>query len=163
MYHLILTSLILSLLSSSQIIANQQSVSTEKAIKISDDLIPLVDLLLEKGFKVKFQNPPKTGVYGLFHSKSKTLWVAPISFELGIGRHTFLHEATHAAQSCPYGSLTLIGWELPLSPFIRNEIQTTIFTTYDNKDYAIEKEAFSLQGQKNAIDLLLKALNQRCK
>jgi len=163
MYHLILTPLILSLLSSFQILANQQSVLTEKAIKISDDLIPLVDLLLEKGFKVKFQNPPRTGVYGLFHSKSKTLWVAPISFELGIGRQTLLHEATHAAQSCPYGSLTLIGWELPLSPFIRNEIQATIFSKYDNKDYAIEKEAFSLQGQKNAIDLLLKALNQRCK
>ena len=84
-------------------------------------------------------------------------------FELGIGRHTLLHEATHAAQSCPYGSLTLIGWELPLSPLIRNEIQVTILSEYDNKGYAIEKEAFSLQGQKNAIDLLLKALNQRCK
>ena len=71
MYHLILTSLILSLLSSSQIIANQQSVSTEKAIKISDDLIPLLDLLLEKGFKVKFQNPPKTGVYVYFTLKAK--------------------------------------------------------------------------------------------
>ena len=130
--------------------------------ELSDDLIPLLNLLTKKGFKINFKKPPKKGVYGLFQAKSKTLWISPIAFDLGIGRHTFLHEATHAAQSCPYGVLTRIGWNLPLTPNIKNEIQSVLFNKYNYKNKALEKEAFALQGQKNAVDLLTKALNQRC-
>jgi hypothetical protein len=53
------------------------------------------------GFKVRFEQPPKIGVYGLFEARSRTLWVHPITFELGISRQTLLHEAVHAAQSAP--------------------------------------------------------------
>ena len=133
------------------------------SIHISDDLIPLLDLLHNKGFKVHFRNPPQQGVYGLFQKKSKIIWISPISFELGIGRQTLLHEATHAAQSCPYGSLTPVGWELPITPFIKKEIQAILINRYPSKKYIFEKEALSLQGQKNAVSLLLKAIAQRCK
>ena len=102
-------------------------------------------------------------MYGLFQSKNKTLWVSPIAFELGIGRQTLLHEATHVAQSCPYGSLRPIGWQLPISPLIKREIKSLLYNRYDSKKYILEKEAFTLQGQKNAVALLLEAINERCK
>ena len=102
-------------------------------------------------------------MYGLFQSKNKTLWVSPIAFELGIGRQTLLHEATHVAQSCPYGSLRPIGWQLPISQLIKREIQSILLNIYDNSQYIVEKEAFYLQGQENTIALLLEAMKQRCK
>ena len=92
----------------------------DKYVYIFDELRPLINLLKTKGFKIKFEIPPKKGVYGLFQNKSKTLWISPITFELGIGRQTILHEATHAAQSCPNKELTPIGYEFSLSPFIKN-------------------------------------------
>ena len=147
-----------------QIHADQQFLlNHSSSIKITEDIEPLLQLLREKGFTVKFQKPPKKGVYGLFQSENKTLWVSPISFELGIGRQTLLHEATHAAQSCPNNSLTPIGWELPISPLIKKEIKSLLYNRYDSSKYIIEKEAFSLQGRKDAIKLLFEAINQRCK
>ena len=156
--------LIFSFWSGLQIHADQQFLlDHSSSIKITEDLEPLLQLLREKGFTVKFQKPPKKGVYGLFQSENKTLWVSPISFELGIGRQTLLHEATHAAQSCPYDSLTPIGWQIPINPLIKREIKSMLYNRYDSRKYIIEKEAFTLQGQKNAVALLFEALNQRCK
>ena len=164
MINLLLSTLFVGLYSSSiKVFAEQNNSIEQNIIRISEDLYPLINLLKEKGFKVKFDYPPREGVYGLFQSKTKTLWISPVTFSLGIDRHTLLHEATHAAQSCPYGYFTLIGWELPLNQYIKKEIQSIVINHYDSKNYLIEKEAFSLQGQKNAVDLLIKALNQRCK
>ena len=163
MKRLLLAPLIFTLLSPIQVISSGQYTLDDISIQISEDLIPLLDLLHNKGFKVYFQNPPKKGVYGLFNSKSKIIWISPISFELGIGRQTLLHEATHAAQSCPYDSLTPIGWQLPINPLIKREIKSVLYNSYDSRKYIIEKEAFNLQGQKNAVELLIEALNQRCK
>ena len=132
-------------------------------ISIPKDLMPLLELLYKKGFQVNFQNPPKKNVYGLFLSKRKAIWISPISFELGIGRQILLHEATHAAQSCPNGSLTPIGLELYITPLMKREIQAILFNRYAPKDYIIEREAFSLQGQKNAVDLLSNAIKRRCR
>ena len=159
---LLLVHLIFTFLSPKIVIADQQLSVDDISIQISDELKPLLDLLKAKGFNIKFKITPRKGVYGLFQSRSKTLWVSPISFELGICRQTILHEATHAAQCCPYGSLTPIGLDLTISPFIRNEIQAILFKNYDSKQYMLEKEAFSLQGKKNGVDLLMKALDQRC-
>ena len=50
-----------------------------------------------------------------------------------------------------------------ISPNIKNEIQAILFKNYDSKQYMLEKEAFSLQGKKNGVVLLIKALDQRCK
>ena len=140
----------------------QQDVLEDNYLIVLDDLKPLIDLLKIKGFTINFEIPPKKGVYGLFQSESKTIWISPITFELGIGRQTILHEATHAAQSCPYGELTPVGFEFSISPFLRNEIQAILIKNYDSNQYIVEKEAFSLQGNKKGVDLLLKALNERC-
>ena len=132
-------------------------------IQISNELKPLLDLLKNKGFHIKYEIPPKRGAYGLFQSKNKTIWISPISFELGIGRHTILHEATHAVQSCPNGLLSPIGWTLPVNQSIKNEIQANLLRNYNINQYTIEKEAFYLQSQKNGVELLIEAIKKRCK
>ena len=47
--------------------------------------------------------------------KNKTLWISPITLPLGIARQTFLHEAVHAIQSCPTGTLTPLGLKVNLN------------------------------------------------
>ena len=130
--------------------------------KLSDDLIPLLEVLKQKGFNVKFEIPPRKNVYGLFQSKSKTLWISPMTFYQGIEKQTILHEATHAAQSCPNGLLTPIDLKLPISPFLKKEIQRILLRNYDSNHYLIEKEAYYLQAQKDSINILLKVLKERC-
>ena len=76
----ILAVLIFILFSPIQVISSGQYSLDNISIQISEDLIPLLDLLHNKGFKVYFQNPPKKGVYGLFNSKRKIIWISPISF-----------------------------------------------------------------------------------
>lgn len=125
------------------------------------DLQPLLRELLARGFEVKLAVPPVPGVYGLFEARSRRIWVAPISFELGIARQTFLHEAVHAVQSCPGGVVAPLGWKLPLAPVVRQEIGGILTTRYHGNK-AAEQEAFALQGQPDAAPRLLAALRQRC-
>ena len=127
------------------------------------ELQPLVRELRQRGFTVLLQAPPRRGIYGLFEAKSKTLWVAPVAFELGIGRQTLLHEAVHAAQSCPRGVLTPIGWRVTLAPVVEQEIGGILTTRYGHGNLAVEREAFGLQGQVDAVSKLITALRQRCK
>lgn len=129
---------------------------------LPDDLQPLVLALRRNGFHLRLEPPAVRGVYGLFESRSRTLWMAPIAFDLGIGRQTLLHEATHAAQSCPDGRLQLIGWDLPLATVVRREIEGIITTRYPAGRRTLEREAFALQGQPNAVTLLIRALSRRC-
>jgi hypothetical protein len=130
---------------------------------VPPDLKPLVQALQRHGFRVRLEPPPRRGVYGLFDSRSRTLWVAPLSFALGIGRQTLLHEAAHAVQSCPHGQLRPVGWRLPLATVVRQEIEGITFTAYGHGNREVEREAFALQAQPNAVTLLLKGLAMRCK
>ncbi len=126
------------------------------------DLQPLVRALQSHGFQVKLAVPPVRGVYGLYQSRQRRIWVAPITFELGIARQTFLHEAVHAVQSCPNGVVAPLGWQLPLAPVVRQQIGGILTTSYHGNK-AAEQEAFALQGQPDAVPRLLTALRQRCK
>lgn len=126
------------------------------------DLQPLVRDLRRFGFRLQISAPPVRGVYGLFEAGSRRIWIAPISFELGIARQTFLHEAVHAVQSCPTGKVTPIGWRLPpMAPAVRQEIGGILTTRYHH-DRAAEQEAFHLQGQPDAVAQLMQALRRRC-
>ncbi len=125
------------------------------------DLQPLVRELQRYGFRLQISAPPVRGAYGLFEAGSRRIWIAPISFELGIARQTFLHEAVHAVQSCPTGQLTPIGWTLPVQPVVRQEIAGLLTTRYHHHRVA-EQEAFYLQGQPDAVPRLMQALRRRC-
>jgi hypothetical protein len=126
------------------------------------DLQPLARDLQAHGFTLHIALPPVRQAYGLFQSASRTLWLSPLSFELGISRATFLHEATHAVQSCPSGRLTPIGWRFQLAPVVEREISGILTSRYHHGDRILEQEAFGVQGQPDAVPLLRKALRQRC-
>ena len=129
---------------------------------LSADLQPLVRELQRFGFRLQISAPPVRGAYGLFEADSRRIWIAPISFELGIARQTFLHEAVHAVQSCPTGKVTPIGWRLPpMPPVVRQEIGGILTTRYHHHRLA-EQEAFYLQGQPDAVPRLMEALRRRC-
>jgi hypothetical protein len=127
------------------------------------ELMPLLRTLKRHGFRVRIALPPARRAYGQYEPASRTLWLSPLSFELGIARQTFLHEAVHAAQSCPDGRvLRPIGWTLPLQPVVRNEISGLLLNAYGAHSRVLEQEAFALQGQPDAVPRLLRALEQRC-
>ncbi|MFN9546743.1 MAG: hypothetical protein ACK6AD_06695 [Cyanobacteriota bacterium] len=126
------------------------------------DLQPLATALRAHGFTVHIALPPRTGAYGQFDPRRRTLWISPLSFELGIGRQTFLHEAVHAVQSCPAGLVRPIGWTFPLDPAVERGIRAILLHDYPT-NREVEREAFSLQGQPDAVPLLLRALRQRCR
>ncbi|MFM9073872.1 MAG: hypothetical protein ACKOOC_10830, partial [Cyanobium sp.] len=126
------------------------------------DLQPLVKALQKHGFRVQVALPPQTGAYGQFEPRSRTLWISPLSLELGIGRQTFLHEAVHAVQSCPNGRVSPIGWSFPLDPAVERGINVTLHHNYPTNK-AVEREGFSVQGQTDAVPLLLEALRRRCR
>jgi hypothetical protein len=130
---------------------------------LPEELQPVVRELQRHGFTVRLAPPPVPGSYGLFQPGSRTLWVAPIAFELGIGPQTFLHEAIHAAQSCPSGTLTPIGWTIKLSPVVGQEISGILTTRYHHGNRLLEQEAFGMQGQADAPSRVVAALRQRCR
>ena len=126
------------------------------------DLHPLVSALQAKGFTIRIALPPVRSSYGLYQSKSKTLWISPLTFPLEISRPTFLHEAVHAIQSCPSGILTPLGWSVSLNPVVEREISAILMRNYHHGNRALEQEAFFIQGQKDAVPRLIGALKQRC-
>ena len=127
------------------------------------DLRPLGRDLQRYGFRLRLAPPPAAGAYGQYVPASRTLWLAPIAFDLGIGRQTFLHEAVHAVQSCPSGRLSPIGWSMRLDPVVRQEIGGIITQRYHHGSRLLEQEAFGLQGQPDAVIRLTTALHARCR
>ncbi len=127
------------------------------------DLQALAHALEAHGFRVLLALPPQRQSYGLFDARRRTLWISPLSFELGIGRATFLHEATHAVQSCPDGVVRPIGWHFSLDPAVARGISALLINGYQHADRGAEQEAFALQGQPDAVPRLLTALRQRCR
>ena len=126
------------------------------------DLKPLLATLQRHGFTVHIALPPVRESYGLFQSKTRTLWISPLTFPLGIARQTFLHEATHAAQSCPSGRLTSLGWKLNVDPVVESAISFKLLKGYHHTDHTLEREAFFVQGQSDAVTRLIQSLDARC-
>lgn len=126
------------------------------------DLLPLRAELIRYGFTVRLERPPQHDTYGVFNSKTRTMWIAPITIPLGIVRQSFLHEAVHAAQSCSPGRPTLLGIKATVAPVVNQEINGILTTRYHNVNRALEREAFLLQSQPNAVAILIRALRSRC-
>lgn len=127
------------------------------------DLQQLARELRRHGFRLRLAPPPQAMAYGAYHPASRTLFLAPISLDLGIARQTLLHEAVHAVQSCPSGTLTPIGWQVRLDPLISREISGILLHGYLGGNRLLEREAFAMQGQGDAVPRILEALRRRCR
>ena len=128
----------------------------------ASDLQTLLMTLKRHGFAVVQQQPPGEAAYGLFQPDRKLLMIAPITHDLGIARHVLLHEAVHAAQSCPDGRMRLIGLPVTTSPAVASRIRYLLTNHYQQGAQVLEEEAFLIQSQPNAEALIVEALNQRC-
>ena len=127
----------------------------------ASDLSILQQAVLRHGFRIEVRQPPG-GAYGRFLPARKLLEISPLVRDLGITRPVLLHEAIHAAQSCPSGKLTLIGIQRHADPAVENRIRYLLTNHYRQDHMALEKEAFLVQGQDDAEALVVKALNERC-
>ena len=128
---------------------------------LAADLEQLQRSLLRHGFTIDVRHPPGQA-YGRFIPAKKQLEISPLVPELGITRPVLLHEAVHAAQSCPHGSLTLIGVERPVDPAVASRIRYLLSNHYKPNSAAVEQEAFVIQSQPDAEQLIITALDQRC-
>lgn len=149
--------LIASLLSQYPMIATKA-----ESMTLSQDLDELKKSLLEAGFEVRLDRPPMQGAYGLVNIKKKVIWIAPITKEMGIFRTTFLHEAVHAAQTCMTGELRPIGWILDVDEAVRLAIESILYRNYASEKFDIEREAFLMQGQSDAVQMIKKELREHC-
>ena len=126
------------------------------------DLVPLVNVLRDAGYTVHFSKPPLAGAYGATDARQKTIWLAPISVDMGIARQVLIHEAVHAAQACPNGIYEPIGWRVSLPKSVEVTIKEILFRKYRRKNIDVEKEAFYMQSHPQAFKEISKALRERC-
>ncbi len=134
----------------------------EENFILAQDLDNLRLSLLKAGFIVKIEKPPIQGTYGLVNLKKKIIWIAPITQEMGIFRTTFLHEAVHAAQSCKTGEFQPIGWKLEVDKAVEIYINSVLYRQYSTEKFDIEREAFLMQGQNDAVKKISSALEKDC-
>ncbi len=139
---------------------NLAPIKTEE--KNNKDLSNLIKLLNKKGFKIKNELPPIKEAYGLFENSTKTIWISPITNKLGIYKNVLVHEAVHAAQSCPRGFLTKLNIPIKLNSFQEKIIKMKLVNHYNHKNFLLEKEAFSIQTLPNSVEIVSKEINKRC-
>ena len=127
------------------------------------DLVTLVKTLQKAGYQVRFENPPVPGAYGATNVRKKIIWVAPITVDLGIARQTLIHEAVHAAQGCPKGRLEPIGWNTDMVNAVDREVAGILYRNYSRSKFDVEREAFAMQGNPRAIEIVTSAIKRRCR
>tara|TARA_B100000212_G_scaffold324683_1_gene285731 strand:- start:74 stop:541 length:468 start_codon:yes stop_codon:yes gene_type:complete len=123
----------------------------------------LIRILKNKGFTIKNEFPPIKGSYGMYETKTKTIWISPITKKLGIYDNVLIHEAVHAAQSCPHGFLTKLDNSSNITILQEELIKRKLLSHYKHENFLLEKEAFSIQVSPNSLQIIIKALNERCK
>ena len=101
------------------------------------DLEQLQQSLLRHGFRIDVRQPPGRA-YGRFIPAERRLEISPLVRELGITRPVLLHEAVHAAQSCPKGALSLIGVQRPVDPAVASRIRYLLRNHYKPNRAALE-------------------------
>ena len=133
---------------------NLAPIKTEE--KNNKDLSNLIKLLNKKGFKIKNELPPIKEAYGLFENSTKTIWISPITNKLGIYKNVLVHEAVHAAQSCPRGFLTKLNIPIKLNSSQEKIIKMKLVNHYNHRNFLLEKEAFSIQTLPNSVEIVSK-------
>lgn len=114
------------------------------------------------GVMVKLALPPVSGVYGLFRSGDRTIWINPVVFDLGIAEATLVHEGTHAVQACRGrgGQLTVLGLTYRAPAQARR-----LYQRYPTQPWreALEEEAYAVQSRPDRVEELLRLLNRHCR
>ena len=122
------------------------------------DFERLQHALEQANFLVRLELPPKIGNYGLLDLTSRTVWVNPVVFELGIAEHTLVHEAVHAAQLCgSYDEFSPLGLELEPPLVVR-----PYFMRYSGIRRLVEAEAYTVQALDNRVEYVIDLLNTYC-
>ena len=96
------------------------------------------------------------------NSKTKTIWVHPITEAMGIMPQTFVHEAVHAVQACKTGKMKPLGYKPAVGYAVDRAVFNTLYRNYTSRKWAIEKEAFAIQAQPNRITLLMGLMVEHC-
>lgn len=110
-------------------------------------------------FTIKIESPPVRSTYGLLEVKTRTIWIEPIVFDLGIALPTLIHEATHAAQLCG-GNGEIRALNLPLSP---PNISRPFFTHYNHGlRRHLEAEAYAVQTHPDGYHIVISLLDKNC-
>lgn len=128
-------------------------------INNDQEFLLLKNKLESYGFEVLIKTSPVRGSYGLLNAQSKQIWVDPLVFQLGIAKPTLIHEAVHAAQYCAgNGKMQALG--LKISP--PNQARPFFMHYQDPTRRHLEQEAFAVQTQPNALELVISLLSQHC-
>ena len=123
----------------------------------------LQQILINHGFIVKQEIPPMMNnlglrPYGLMNSKTKTIWINPVVFELGNAQAVLVHEAVHAAQTCAGGGqVSLLNLDLDPPQFTR-----PYFMRYHSYRREIEAQAYTVQVQPDSLAIAINLLEQHC-
>ena len=134
----------------------------------------LKNKLEDYGFQVNIAIPPSLDLpkqqsdfqrrrvrkpYGVLNSSTKSIWINPVVFDLGIDNHVLIHEAIHAAQYCR-GNGSLQALELDIEPIKQAQ---PFFKRYINiHAQNLEKEAYTVQTQANSFELAISLLDKYC-
>lgn len=119
----------------------------------------LKDKLEALNFQVLVAPPPQRGAYGFMNAKSRTIWIHPLTFDLGIALPVLVHEAVHAAQTCK-GKDQLVSLGLNMEPLVYSRPFWMQYSDIHRKD--LEREAFTIQTQPNRIELINSLLKSYC-
>ena len=132
------------------------------ALAFPVNLQPIADALEQRGWTVLLKAPPRKGIYGMANSKTKTIWVHPITEAMGIMPQTFVHEAVHAVQACKTGKMKPLGYKPALDYVVDRAVFNNLYRNYTSRKWAIEKEAFAIQAQPNRTTLIMDLIVQHC-
>ena len=123
----------------------------------------LEQLLIDYDFVIRYELPPSTNrrgyrPYGLLDTRSKTIWINPVVFDLGNAKPTLIHEAVHASQTCAgNGKIQLL--DLAIEP---PQITRPYFTYYHGQRREIEAQAYTIQAQPDSLAIVTELLNKYC-
>ncbi len=110
-------------------------------------------------FTVILDLPPQTGTYGLLHVPTRTIWINPVVFDLGIAIPSIVHEAVHAAQLCNGSADTLSALSLGLEPYAP---ASRLYMRYGGTRRTLEAEAYTIQARPDRVEYVTRLLADRC-
>ncbi len=125
----------------------------------SSEFERLRQIVQKYGFSVILKIPPQTGTYGMLDTKTRTIWINPVVFELRIATPTLVHETVHAVQQCASPSQLKplgLGLEYPKMAYPH-------FMRYTGDRRHIEAEAYTVQSRTDSVDYVIGLLAKYCR